>query len=442
MDEKAVRQKVRQRLDRLVEEAFEREPFPTTIDEIEALAVSLGNRAKQEIACELVEAQVDPAKSEDQTTASKWKCSCGRWAWYKDENDHDIVSMAGALHVVRSYYYCRCCDGGFCPLDKKLGLTASSYTLAVLQEVVEMDGDTAFAPGVRRFERLTGVSVSAKEAQRMLTDCKPMLDAYLKERETEAFDVEATPPPIQPDVLYVEADGVHTPLTDGWKETKIGLARAVDSSGQAMGPTQYVSHLGDCHRFGDAWYALAHHSGLLKAKLVVAIGDGAAWIWNQVAHHFPGAIEIVDYWHAVEHVWDLARAAYGVDSLDARCFVTARKTELWAADWAAFYEGLSSLTERRADLNKMVNETVGYFKNNQSRMNYARYKELGLSIGSGAAESGCKQVVTQRLKGAGMRWKEGNAQAIGQVRCLIRSDRWDAFRAFWRSNHLAAVLSP
>jgi hypothetical protein len=369
-------------------------------------------------------------------------CSCGRWARYKDENDHDIVSMAGVLRVVRSYYYCRRCDRGFCPLDKKLGLTASSFTLAVQQEVVEMDGDLAFAPAVRKLERLTGVSVSAKEAQRMLTDCKRVLDAYLEEREAEAFDPQSAPPSIKPDVIYVEADGVHTPLTDGWKETKVGLARAVDSSGEVMGSTQYVSHLGDCHKFGDAWYALAHHSGLLKANLVVAIGDGAAWIWNQVAHHFPNAIEILDYWHAVEHIWDLAHAAYGLDSLEARVFVTARKSELWAADWPAFYQGLASLTEGRSDLSKLANETAGYFKNNQSRMDYSRYKRLGLSIGSGPAESGCKQIVTQRLKGAGMRWKEGNAQAIGQVRCLLKSDRWDAFRAFWRNRHLAAVLSP
>ena len=435
METDALRRRLKARLDELIDQALASNKPPRTMDEVEALAVELGQRAREEIAAELAQS----AKTEAESKAvQKIRCACGRWAWYKGERSHQIVTMAGEVRVSRAYYYCRRCDAGVCPADAVLGLESGCFTRRVRQEAARLGGLMAFAPGVALFSEWTGVEISAKHAQRLTAEGGAVAAEYLLFRQEEAF-AERVRPADAVDVLYLEADGVQTPMVEGWRETKVGLARRIDRAGNPMGPTEYVSFLGNCEPFGERWYTLGVYAGVETARLVAVLGDGAAWIWNQASLHFPRAIQILDFWHAVERLWELGRAAFGVGSAAASSWVLARKEELLLGRWEKLTEALSGLAGAHPGLWETVEETLGYYRNNRERMDYPRYRALGLQIGSGAAESGCKQVVTQRLKGAGMRWKEAGAQVVAQLRCLLLGGQWADFRAYWDRTHPAMV---
>jgi hypothetical protein len=449
MDLIALRQRIKARLDQLVEEALASANPPRTIEQVEALALKLGRQAQEQIAQELAtaatqEAQAEAAVKSEIAVApvAKLACTCHRMARYKGERRHSLVTLAGTLRVSRSYYYCRRCDQGFCPADRVLGLDGSAFTRRVQQEVARLCGLLAFAPAMQLLWELTGISVSAKHSQRLVAEAALPLEAFLVAREQAAF-ADRLRAPLAPEVVYVEADGVQTPMLGGaWRETKVGLVRPVQANGEPLGPTGYISHLGTAEEFGPAWYALCAQAGSEQARLTVAIGDGAAWIWNLVATHFPGAVQILDCWHALERLWEVGRAAYESDALAVGSFVHAQQAHLLAANWEALVSGLEAIARAYPSCAEKVRETLGYYTNHRARMDYPRYRAMGLRIGSGAAESGCKQVVTQRLKGAGMHWKEAGAQVVARLRCLLLSRQWSEFCAFWNQSTRTAALSP
>jgi hypothetical protein len=123
-------------------------------------------------------------------------------------------------------------------------------------------------------------------------------------------------------------------------------------------------------------------------------------------------------------------------------WVQTQQAHLLEARWESLQAGLLQIAREYPKCTQKVDETLGYYRNNRARMDYPRYRALGLRMGSGAAESGCKQVVTQRLKGAGMHWKEAGAQVVARLRCLLLSQQWKEFCAFWNQSTRAAALSP
>lgn len=442
MDRDALRRRIKDRLDQLVEEAFASAHSPRTIDEIEALAVELGERARAEIAQELAEAATSQAQEDPRSRpAQKIRCGCGRFARYKGERRRTLVTMAGEVKLSRSYFYCRRCDAGFCPSDRSLGLSGGGFTRRVAQEVARLCALLPFAQAVELLWQLCGVSVSAKQAQRLTQQAGEVLCGYLHQRHVAAF-CDRIGVCSAAAVMYVEADGVQTPMREGWRETKIGLVRRLRADGSEMGPTQYVSHLGECETFGEAWYTLAAHAGVEQAREVVVLGDGSAWIWNQAAFHFPQAVQILDFWHAAERLWEMGRSAFGVGSEAGQAWARAQQERLLEGKWEALSGALEALAHAYPLVGELVGETLGYYANNRSRMNYACYRQRGWSIGSGAAESGCKQIITQRLKGAGMRWREAGAQTIARLRCLLLGEQWKDFLAFWKRDNAQALLAP
>lgn len=438
MDRKALRGRVQARFDAMIEELFASENAPQTIDAVEEVALRLRQKAGEIVAQELSQAAAEEAeeKAKDgEDTDRARTCACGRKARWKGERTIGVVTMAGEVALTRSYFYCRLCDAGLCPADTALGL-CGTFTVRVQQEVARLGALMAYGPAMRLLSDLCGVSVCPKQAQRLSMEAGERVLLLGEERRQKAMNgeaVELAPPGRAVDVLYLEADGVHTPIVDGWRETKVGLARKIGTDGRPVGPTEYVSHLGNAEAFGEHWYATAISAGLERARKVVVLGDGAAWIWNQASYHFPEAIQILDWFHATEYLWTVARAAFGEGNPETTVWVKATETLLWEGHWDDLRQALCDLACTYPAAKDAVETTLGYYENNRTRMDYPRYRALGLSIGSGAAESGCKQVVTQRLKGAGMRWIEKGAQAIAALRCLILADRWHSFTHSWNN---------
>ena len=154
------------------------------------------------------------------------------------------------------------------------------------------------------------------------------------------------------------------------------------------------------------------------------LGDGAPWIWGLATAHYPAATQIVDLYHAREHLHDLAGLAGLVNGDDHPAWTADRLTELDDGDIEAILTAARDLplvgikaTER--------DKALGYFETNAVRMRYAHYRQLGMFIGSGAVEAGCKAVVGQRLKLSGMRWSQPGATGILTLRCQQASGRWE-----------------
>ena len=439
MDREALRRRLKARLDALVDELLSSENPPQTIDQIEEAALRLREKAAQQVAEELAQA----AQEEAQKTAGDPKkiiCSCGRLAHRRGRHSRDVITLAGRVRVRRSYYYCRRCDAGFCPVDRAMGLSCGPFTRRVQQEVVRLDALLPYQKAVELLEALAGVSVSAKEAQRMLARSEGVLASYQQARWGEATG-KLLAGQAAPEVLYLLADGVQTPIRGGWRETKVGVARRADRAGRVLGSSRYVSLLTQSEpetgestptasAFGWEWAGLAEACGVAKAKLVVVLGDGARWIWNQAGLHFPEAIQILDVWHASERLWEVGRLAFG-DEGERHAWVQARQAELWGYQTEALLLALEVVAATCEEAREKAMETHGYFHNNRQRMDYPRYQRLGLQVGSGAVESACKQVVSQRLKGAGMRWREAGAQTVARLRCLLLGGEWHAFVRHW-----------
>jgi hypothetical protein len=445
MDEETIDRILARFRDRLLKESASGKKI-VTIDEIEAAALRLRESAGELISEELSSHSL--TTEEEHACENKTECRCGRVARFKGVRTHTCVSMASVVRFRRRYFYCRRCNAGFCPVDERLGITRSAYTNRVQQEASRLCTMAPYSVAVGLFHDLCGVRVSVSHAQWMVERADVFASAVLSDRleaseEADRSRLNAWPDDIaaarrkarMPN-LYVEMDGVQTPMVRSWNEMKVGVCFSVSKKG-SRSDKRYVSHLGSARDFAPHLYALAVEMGLDAAERIVVLGDGAPWIWNLAEEQFPGALQILDVWHALDRLGNVARCAFAQeDTSGIKQWLDQRKEELLASRLADVRKAVSRLSQVNPACNKAVRSEMGYLKNNASRMDYAQYISQGLHIGSGVAESACKRVVTQRLKGAGMRWANAGAAAMARLRCLSLSNEWHKLINQWKKQAL------
>jgi len=161
--------------------------------------------------------------------------------------------------------------------------------------------------------------------------------------------------------------------------------------------------------------------------LPACIADGAPWIWNLVAEHFPERVEILDFYHAAERLHAVGKAAYGEDSAEARRFAETNQQRLLAGRADEVLRSLRALRPARAEAREVVRKAIDYFQHNRARLRYDEFRARGYHIGSGVVEAACKHVVGSRCKRSGMRWTKPGAQSILSLRCLLLNDRWEDY---------------
>jgi len=169
--------------------------------------------------------------------------------------------------------------------------------------------------------------------------------------------------------------------------------------------------------------------------LVVVLGDGAEWIWN-LAGLIPNRVEILDWYHADEHISEVARALYGEGSDKAEKFRAIQLERLADDGVDDVIQALRFLAphQRSAAKKKALSELEGYLTKNRLRMQYKTFKARGFHIGSGCVESAVSHVIQQRMKRVGMRWRAAGADALIALRAIYRSHgRWDSFLAGQRA---------
>ncbi len=179
--------------------------------------------------------------------------------------------------------------------------------------------------------------------------------------------------------------------------------------------------------FGERIFAEALRREYHKAQEIVALGDGAVWIRNLVETHFPGATQIVDLYHAKEHISDLCKLLY--PSKEKK--IVEHRLRWWTDLEEGNVEKIIREARRRLpkenDRHKKVQTEIAYLDNNKTRMRYKAFREKGFFVGSGVIEAGCKSIIGQRLKQSGMEWSLDGANNIIFLRCMMKSNREEDF---------------
>lgn len=226
-------------------------------------------------------------------------------------------------------------------------------------------------------------------------------------------------------------------LGEEWKEVKVGCVFEYETQARYCRQTKemveevkataqsYVAYLGEPEPLGKLLSAEAERRGYDQAQARVSVGDGAKWIWNLNSLCFPTSQEIVDWYHAVEHLWLAARLGYGEETKQVERWVKQRKDELWLGHVDQVIDAIEALAQANPTHQAELQTEVGYFRNNSHRMQYQEFREEGYPVGSGTVESGCKQLATMRMKGPGMRWSRKGAENMIALRAEYLSDRWD-----------------
>ncbi len=338
-----------------------------------------------------------------------------------------VRTTCGVVQLVRPYYVCAACHCGFSPVDVTLALAPRAHISAALRAwLVALGATTSFRHAATLLADLTGLCVSAETLRQHTEEVGQAVEAAQQAAIAHTQATQAPPAPEEPapGMLVVETDGVMVRFLDGWHEVKVGLV-AGQEHGSLVAPSYVAAREGPAH-FGPrllteaarrgaltivGWAGPLTGRGLAHLRPVVVLGDGAAWIWNLAADHFGAAIEVVDYYHATEHIWTVARALHSTETTAAawaqplcRALLAEGPTPLLAAFTAA--------QPATAEAREVLRRERGYFQTHAARMDYPAFRAAGLPIGSGAVESSARHLVQQRLKRAGCRWSEVGAQAV------------------------------
>jgi len=359
-----------------------------------------------------------------------------------------VASVLGPLRLERAYYHCSSCGHGYGPRDVHLSIENTSLSPALMRMVGTVGAMVSFQEGSELLTELAGVAVDAKQVERTAE----ALGKEIAEDErhyTEPLDLLPLP-----QTLYLGMDGTGIPLRaeelagrigkqpDGSAKTgevklcTIWSAESLDTEGTPVRDEGSVSYSAALE---SAWAAdiAAERSPFAQrvgrealrrrfdqALRQVVLGDGAPWIWNIAEDPFPEAVQIVDRFHAKQHLSELGKALYGLTAPRALQWADRRKEELDTGKFQALLTAIRRHVPRSEDARRCLH----YFQTNRQRMRYPEFHAQDLCTSTGVLEAGCKVAIATRLKRTGMHWTVPGSNAIIALRCAKLSGR---FQDFW-----------
>ena len=386
--------------------------------------------------------QVDPGER-----AARVACGRGHEAVFVEHRTKAVQTVLGSLTIRRAYYHCGSCQDGVIPRDVELDIVGTSFSPGVRRLMGRLGGKEAFDEAREDLEALAGIVVQTKQVERVSEAIGEQIEAIHRKERKAALAGKVVLLHSAPK-MYVAIDGTGVPMVpretkdrpgkDGvgpakTREVKLGCVftqTGLDEKGRPardQGSTTYVGAIETSEEFGGRIFAEAIRRGSRRADKTIVLGDGALQIWNLAEEHFPGAIQIVDLYHAREHLNELAKVLYGPGTPKARTWADLRIVELDEGDVEKVISSMTRLRPTTTAQQDELRRSVAYFQTNAHRMRYADFRRQGLFVGSGVIEAGCKTSAGRRLKQSGMRWTVRGANAIVALRCCELSGRWDSF---------------
>jgi Uncharacterised protein family (UPF0236) len=344
----------------------------------------------------------------------------------------------------RAYYHCAKCQSGFCPRDHQLRLEMFSLTPGVLRMTGSTEALVSFEESSALLHELAGVEVSVSQVERAAEALGAEIAA--DERSSVARMGELAP------TMYLGMDGTGVPMrksevagragkqSDGSAKTReaklvtMWTAESRDEQDKPVrdpGSVTYSAAIESAaaldtsperSEFAERVLREATRRGFTQACRCVVLGDGSAWIWNTAAELFPQAIQILDRFHAKEHLSKVGKVIYR-ESEQGKKWIQRRYDELDEGRLKSLLKAL----DRQAIKYQEAMECADYIRNNRHRMRYPEFHEQDLCTSTGVVEAGCKVVIGTRLKRAGMHWTVRGANAIIALRCSKLSGRYEDF---------------
>ena len=365
---------------------------------------------------------------------------CGRKAAPRErERARAVDTRCGTVALAVPWYHCAACRRGWSVVGTTLGVPARARLSAGLRAwVVRLGATTDHREAADLLEELTGLAVGRDTVRRHATAAGAALadaeDAAMAEVERTRAAAEAVD--AAPGHLLVEVDGVMVRHPDGWHEAKVaavggvveGAAAALSYVAAREGPDRFGPRvLAEAARRGGldvvGWAGPLRGRGLARLRPVVVLGDGARWIWELAAEHFGTCIEVLDYYHASQHLWDVARALFGRDAPEAAAWAAPLARRRRDEGPAPVLAALAAAATPDPAAAGILRRERAFFKANAARMAYPDFRARGLPIGSGAVESAARHVVQARMKRPGLRWSDPGARAMLALRARLRSSR-------------------
>lgn len=384
-------------------------------------------------------------------------CPCGQKARYRELRRRTFLTVLGEVKLLRPWYLCPHCHNGQFPIDRQLDIEHCDCSPGVRRMQALVGQQAPFDHGREQMKLLAGVEVTTKSVERTAE----MIGADIAAREQAEIRkaVQLDLPVIIGEAiprLYIQMDGTGVPVvrkeTEGRKgkidgqpahtrEAKLGgvfTQTTWDKDGYAIrdpDSTTYTGAIETAEEFGKRIYLEAWNRGWSRAEKKVVMGDGAEWIWNVADLHFPGAVQIVDLYHARQHLWDLARSLYPNESAKQQAWMKVHQKKLLDnGKIEKLVLSLRSINSTNADLSEKIRIEADYFERNAQRMHYPKFRHQHLFVGSGVIEAGCKTVIGSRLKQSGMFWTVRGANAIIALRCCHLNGR---FEEYWEGRRAA-----
>ncbi len=398
------------------------------------------------LVAEVVEQKLNEDHSDYQGPQAE--CACRQQARYAGRKSKIFLSVLGPLCLQRAYYHCSACQHGFYPRDQAWGLQASSLSPGVIRMVSAVGAAVSFEEGSQLLEELADLQVDPKQVQRTAEAVGQAVDRD-EHRNSEPLSPDDPPP-----TMYLGIDGTGVPLrrqelqdrkgkqADGSAKTRevklcvVWSAESRDEENRPVRDAGSVSYSAAIESaaaqeteptYAEFYQRVEREAGrrrLGQAQRLVVLGDGAPWIWNLADELYPGAIQIVDRWHAKEYFSVVGKEVYGTGSAKAKAWIQRRWDQLDEGRFGALLRAVARHAPRHEEARKLLDR----LKVNRDRMNYPRFEQQGLCTSSGVVEAGCKVVIGTRLKRAGMHWSVVGANAITALRCCRLSGR---FQDFW-----------
>jgi hypothetical protein len=382
------------------------------------------------------------------------RCPCGQPARYAGRRAKTFTTALGGMTLERAYYYCAACARGFCPRDRALGARGTSLSPAVTRMTGLTAAMVSFEESSELLRELGGVTVDAKQVERTAE----ALGRAIADDERRVVEPE---PPAAP-TLYLGLDGTGVPMRpsevrdrdgkqpDGSAKTRevklvtVWSADGRDADGTPVRDAGSISYSAAIEsaatrdtdetpsEFAQRVAREARRRSFDQAPHRVVLGDGAPWIWNLADEHFPGAVQIVDLFHAKGHLWDVAKAIYGAGSDLGEHWAKQRRDDLDAGQ----IDDVLVALRGHAEANEEARKCLDYVTRNRHRMRYPEFRAQGWCTSTGVVEAGCKVAIGTRLKRTGMHWTVAGADAIIALRCCKLSGR---FEDFWERRSAAAT---
>ena len=367
---------------------------------------------------------------------SSRRCGCGKEQKFVGHRAKTFQTLFGSLELHRAYYHCRHCHRGEVPYDQVQGLGSRGVSVPLAKRVVELTCDIPFGKSQSKLESLVGCRLSENTLRRITQEVGQAADGIEQQAARQVRQDRDALPQLQQGRLYVEADGVMVHFTNGWHEVKNLVCRWQDAKEQWQ--QRVLCRREKVEAFTAMAWATAHGCGLENARQSVLLGDGIAWIWNHLGPIADQAVQILDWYHANEHLWATGKVLYGEGTDACATFSGSLETLLWESKADALLEALDQLHRqlRGKAKREAVKGLMNYLQSHRHRIDYQAYRDQGLYIGSGAVEGMAKNHVHARMKIGSPRWSEQGCQSMLSLRSAYANNQQETL---WNHKPLLAA---